>query len=108
MRYQELSLVFPALIDSGAEGNFIRAGGAKQLLIPAEPIHQSLRLSAVDGDPVGQGIIFHRTPHVSMTVSALHSEEIQFYAVILGLPWLRIHDPVISWSDNYLVFSLFS
>ncbi|KAI4888293.1 hypothetical protein NFI96_000532 [Prochilodus magdalenae] len=110
LSYQGLSLTFAALIDSGAEGNFIPTRVAKRLSIPVVTLNPSLRLSAVDGDPVGKGVVSLMTPSVTMAVSALHFEEIRFfvldsseYAVILGLPWLRMHNPVISWADRELV-----
>ncbi|KAI4890785.1 hypothetical protein NFI96_028572, partial [Prochilodus magdalenae] len=110
LRYRGLSLTFPALIESGAEGNFIPTRVAKQLSIPVVTLNHSLRLSAVDGDPVGRGVVSFITPSVTMAVSALHSEEIRFfvldsseYAVILGLPWLKMHNPVVSWADRELV-----
>ncbi|KAI4874718.1 hypothetical protein NFI96_007697 [Prochilodus magdalenae] len=81
LRYRGLSLTFPALIDSGAEGNFIPTRVAKQLSIPVVTLNHSLRLSAVDGDPVGRGVVSFITPSVTMAVSALHSEEIRFFVL---------------------------
>ncbi|KAI4874335.1 hypothetical protein NFI96_004586 [Prochilodus magdalenae] len=65
-----------ALIYSGAEGNFIQARIASQLQIPIVSMDSTLRLSAVDGDPVGQGVISQTTQLVRVDVSALHSEEL--------------------------------
>ncbi|KAI4898691.1 hypothetical protein NFI96_020791 [Prochilodus magdalenae] len=110
LQYQKYSCVFPALIDSGAEGNFIHSQVARQLQLPIITLKHSLRLSAVDGDPVGKGRVSKITVPVTMNVSALHSEKIQFfvldsveYAVILGLSWLKTHDPSISWAEREIV-----
>ncbi|KAI4885455.1 hypothetical protein NFI96_014403 [Prochilodus magdalenae] len=86
LSYQGLSLTFAALIDSGAEGNFIPTRVAKRLSIPVVTLNPSLRLSAVDGDPVGKGVVSLMTPSVTMAVSALHFEEIRFFCPgLLGI-----------------------
>ncbi|XP_036420432.1 uncharacterized protein LOC118803968 [Colossoma macropomum] len=54
------------LIDSGAEGNFIHRSLVEQLQLPVETLQASLRLSAVDGDPVGEGVIDTLTRPVTM------------------------------------------
>uniref|UniRef100_A0A3B1JS24 CCHC-type domain-containing protein n=1 Tax=Astyanax mexicanus TaxID=7994 RepID=A0A3B1JS24_ASTMX len=107
---QSSSFVFPALIDSGAEGNFINEQLARQLLIPLECLENPMKLSAVDGTPVGQGAVSHITTPVQLNVSALHSEEIRFfvmkdtnYQIILGLPWLKRHNPLISWLNCEII-----
>ncbi|XP_049339640.1 uncharacterized protein LOC125804612 [Astyanax mexicanus] len=107
---QSSSFVFPALIDSGAEGNFIHEQLTRQLQIPFEQLENPMRLSAVDGTPVGRGAVSHTTTPVKLNVSALHSEEIRFfvmkdtnYQIILGLPWLKKHNPLISWSNCEII-----
>ncbi|KAI4902633.1 hypothetical protein NFI96_002208 [Prochilodus magdalenae] len=107
---QGSSHVFAALIDSGAEGNFIHARIATQLRVPIVSLDSPLRIAAVDGDPVGKGVVSLTTQLIKMDVSALHSEELRFfvldsseYAIILGLPWLKTHDPLISWSDREIL-----
>ncbi|KAI4894205.1 hypothetical protein NFI96_007185 [Prochilodus magdalenae] len=81
LSYQGLSLTFAARIDSGAEGNFIPT----RVAIPVVTLNHSLRLSAMDGDPVGKGVVSFMTPSVTMAVSALHSEEIHFCPGLLGV-----------------------
>ncbi|KAI4900377.1 hypothetical protein NFI96_000695, partial [Prochilodus magdalenae] len=70
------SHVFAALIDSGAEGNFIHARIATQLRVPIVSLDSPLRIAAVDGDPVGMGVVSLTTQLIKMDVSALHSEEL--------------------------------
>ncbi|KAI4880514.1 hypothetical protein NFI96_007308 [Prochilodus magdalenae] len=108
--YENFSCVFPALIDSGAEGNFMNIQVVKLLQVPVSSLKRPLRLSAVDGDPVGPGYVTSITSPVTMDISALHSEKLPFfvletaeYAVILGLSWLKLHDPSISWSNRDII-----
>ncbi|KAI4895362.1 hypothetical protein NFI96_000963 [Prochilodus magdalenae] len=108
--YENFSCVFPALIDSGAEGNFMNIQVVKLLQVPVNTLKRPLRLSAVDGDPVGPGYVTSITSPVTMDISALHSEKLPFfvletaeYAVILGLSWLKLHDPSISWSNRDII-----
>ncbi|KAI4897414.1 hypothetical protein NFI96_032838 [Prochilodus magdalenae] len=108
--YENFSCVFPALIDSGAEGNFMNIQVVKLLQVPVSTLKRPLRLSAVDGDPVGPGYVTSITSPVTMDISALHSEKLPFfvletaeYAVILGLSWLKLHDPSISWSNRDII-----
>ncbi|KAI4894728.1 hypothetical protein NFI96_008423 [Prochilodus magdalenae] len=110
LSHQTFSCVFPALIDSGAEGNFIHIKVAQRLNLSIQELKRPLRLSAVDGDPVGQGFVSRITAPVSMNTSAPHMEELRFfvldttqYAVILGLSWLQIHNPSISWAKREII-----
>ncbi|XP_049335604.1 uncharacterized protein LOC125802248 [Astyanax mexicanus] len=102
--------VFSALIDSGAEGNFINKTIVDQLKIATTPLEASLKVSALDGGPVGTGTITHKTEPVKLATSFLHVEFISFlildtseFPIILGLPWLKQHDSLISWSDQELL-----
>uniref|UniRef100_A0AAR2IV05 Reverse transcriptase n=1 Tax=Pygocentrus nattereri TaxID=42514 RepID=A0AAR2IV05_PYGNA len=108
--YQTLSLPVPALIDSGAEGNFICADLIQRLGVPTEELRTPLRALALDGKPLGCVPITLQTLPVTLQASALHSEEISFFVLpstdfplVLGFPWLERHDPVISWHSRELV-----
>ncbi|KAK3568350.1 hypothetical protein QTP86_004951 [Hemibagrus guttatus] len=62
-----------ALIDSGAAVNLVDRGLVEELGIPIFPCVPALRITAIDSNPV-----------------------------ILGFPWLRRHDPHISWWSGEL------
>ncbi|KAI4890668.1 hypothetical protein NFI96_002021 [Prochilodus magdalenae] len=83
-----------ALVDSGAEGNFIRARIATQLRIPVVSLDSPLRIAAVDGDPVGKGVVSLTTQLNKMDVSALHSEELSLSvnSTTIGSP--EVKNPV--------------
>ena len=59
------------------------------------------------GGPVGAGTISQITKPLVVQTSALHQETLSFlvleqteFEIILGLPWLEKHNPLISWSDH--------
>ncbi|KAK3568878.1 hypothetical protein QTP86_019106 [Hemibagrus guttatus] len=60
-------------------------------------------VNAVNNKPIGDGIIQQTLP-MQLQVGLFHQETITFYVIdsprheiILGYPWMSIHDPVISW-----------
>ncbi len=98
-----------ALLDSGAAGNFIDSEFVGQLNLKLNPCNSSLAVEALDGRPLSKGKILRLTEPVTLHIGTLHSEEIQFYVIhspthplILGLPWLRTHDPQISWREGQI------
>ncbi len=65
--------------------------------------------SALDGRPLGKGKIIRLTEPVTLHIGTLHSEKIHFYVIqspthplILGHPWLRTHNPQISWREGLI------
>ncbi|KAK3524658.1 hypothetical protein QTP86_000497 [Hemibagrus guttatus] len=99
-----------ALIDSGAAVNLIDRGLVEELEIPIFPCIPALRITAIDSQPIGEGYLKHQTELLEFQVGLFHYEQLAFYVtsspaspVILGLPWLRRHDPHISWRSGELV-----
>lgn len=95
------------LIDSGAAGRFIDQKTAQDLGFPVRPLLRPCHIQSIDGSPIGGGIISHCTAPLVLEVSALHQETIVLYvtdcaqhSVILGLPWLELHNPQVSWADK--------
>ncbi|KAK3575313.1 hypothetical protein QTP86_023431, partial [Hemibagrus guttatus] len=112
-----------ALIDSGAAVNLIDGALVEKLGIPNFPCLPPLRITAIDSRPIGEGYLKHQTelpsgpnfrveilPFWNFRVGLFHQERLAFYVtsslanpVILGFPWLRRHDPQISWRSGELV-----
>uniref|UniRef100_A0A8C9T481 Retrotransposon gag domain-containing protein n=1 Tax=Scleropages formosus TaxID=113540 RepID=A0A8C9T481_SCLFO len=99
-----------ALVDSGAAGCFMDIGFAQSHSIPSKPIGGRLRVTALDGQPLGKGFVDHQTAPVTVRVGVCHQEMLSFYLIsspelplILGFPWLSKHDPVFQWSTGELV-----
>lgn len=98
-----------ALLDSGAAGNFMSSDFALCNHIALIQCSSSLTVEAIDGRPLGSGHIFSITQELLMQIHLFHTERIQFYIlptsntpVILGLPWLRRHDPHVSWKEGQI------
>lgn len=99
-----------ALLDSGAAGNFMSDTFIQEHNITLTSCNSQLTVEALDGRPIGEGTVAHITEEVHMQVGVLHHEQIRFYVihsphnpVILGLPWLRRHNPHISWKEGQIV-----
>ncbi|KAK3530746.1 hypothetical protein QTP70_000808 [Hemibagrus guttatus] len=82
----------------------------EELQIPTIPCMPSLRITAIDSQPIGGGYLTHQTELLDFKVGLFHRERLAFYVtssptnpVILGFPWLRQHDPQISWHKGELV-----
>ncbi|KAM4705173.1 MAM and LDL-receptor class A domain-containing protein 1 [Rhinophrynus dorsalis] len=98
-----------AFVDSGAAGVFLDAGFASKHSIPLVQKAKPSRVSTVDGAPLGKGFVTHETQLLLLQTGILHSETIHLDViqcpsspVILGLPWLRLHNPVIDWSSDQI------
>ncbi|CAJ0934476.1 unnamed protein product [Ranitomeya imitator] len=66
-------------------------------------------LASVDGKPL-QETITQVTLEVELQVGALHKERIAFYVLaglshpmLLGLPWLRNHEPILDWRNGNIL-----
>ncbi|KAI5116006.1 hypothetical protein M0805_004378 [Coniferiporia weirii] len=94
-----------ALIDSGAEGKFIDAKFIIKHRIPTKPLAHPIHVRNVDGTPNQHGTITRftwrlikisgRSITTTFLVTSLGKED-----VILGLPWLKRHNPAIDWTTG--------
>ncbi|KAK3556251.1 hypothetical protein QTP70_007147 [Hemibagrus guttatus] len=99
-----------ALIDSEAAVNLIDGALVERLGIPTFPCLPPLRITAIDSRPIGEGYLKCQTELLDFRVGLFHQKRLAFYVtsspanpVILGFPWLRRHDPQISWCSGELV-----
>ncbi|KAK3548058.1 hypothetical protein QTP70_004282 [Hemibagrus guttatus] len=100
---ENVSFEFTALIDSGSALNLIHQDLITTLNIPIQPCHPPLKVTAVNNKPIGDGILQQTLP-MQLQVGLFHQETITFYVIdsprheiILGYPWLSVHNSVISW-----------
>ncbi len=91
-----------ALLDSGAEGNFMDLTFARKLQIPLRPLTHKISVYALNGQELP--IISFITEDVTLITSGNHTETISFYIldsplapIILGHPWLICHNPKVDW-----------
>jgi len=98
-----------ALVDSGASKNFIYRAYTEASRIQ---IHQKAvpsRVLTVDGSEVTGGPVTHDA-QIHLTINhneddiRLHCITIGNAPIILGLPWLKLHDLVIGWKNHTVKF----
>ncbi|KAL0164214.1 hypothetical protein M9458_039967, partial [Cirrhinus mrigala] len=94
-----------ALIDSGAAGNFIDKDFVKINRLPILSCSSPVAVAALDGRPLGTGRVNHITQDLTLRLEPGHLETIRFFVIsspqtplILGYPWLHLHEPTISWA----------
>ncbi|KAK1796261.1 hypothetical protein P4O66_009342, partial [Electrophorus voltai] len=99
-----------ALVDSGAAGNIVDWDFGKRLGKRAIALPSLLSVQALDGGSVHPGYITHILPCVLLMTNGEHTEHITFYflsslshPIMLGLPWLRAHNPLVTWPDNHIL-----
>lgn len=91
-----------ALVDSGAERNFIDSSLASKLNIEVKLLPDPLHVSALSGQCLPD--ITHVTEPLSLTLSCNHTEKLCFFVflapltpLVLGHSWLLQHNPQIDW-----------
>ena len=94
-----------ALLDSGAEGNFLDHHFAIKHHIPLLPLTQRISVHALNGQDLP--VITLSTAPLTLTTSGNHTETITFYImdsplapIVLGHPWLTQHNPKIDWQHR--------
>lgn len=99
-----------ALLDSGATNSFIDMAFASSVCIPLRSKAVPRALSVIDGRPIASGAITHETLPFQLDIGS-HSESLVLdvtslgqYPIILGISWLKKHDPFVMWSKHEMSF----
>ncbi|MGL5566260.1 MAG: retropepsin-like aspartic protease, partial [Plesiomonas sp.] len=94
-----------ALVDSGAEGNFVDRRRAAEMGIPITALNHPITVQALSGQTLPT--ITHITDPITLIISGNHTETTSFYItdsphapVVLGHPWLVKHSPRVDWGHN--------
>jgi transposase InsO family protein len=98
-----------ALLDSGAQSNYITTRAATQAKLTTTKKRQPYLLTVASGDKMpGQREVDKETTPAFMEIEG-HTESISMdilceatHDIILGLPWLRKHNPRIDWKKQTL------
>ncbi|KAL0150989.1 hypothetical protein M9458_053716 [Cirrhinus mrigala] len=105
--FGEVTINTTALIDSGAAGNFIDATFVAANQVPVSSCFPHVTVAALDGRPLGSGKIRHTTTDLTLRIAPHHHETIRLFVIssphspiILGYPWLNLHEPTIAWNDR--------
>lgn len=98
-----LQLPSSSFLDNAA-GNFIHSALVAKYLLPTIRLIKPLSVSSISGEIVS-GLVRFITATLTLGIGVLHQETISFYVLpkstgfmLLGLPSLRSHAPVINWS----------
>ena len=101
------SVIINAMIDSGATEDFIDREVCNKHRITMIKGKNTRVIYLADGKPRAIGPVTHMTK-VPMDISS-HRElatfqvaNLQNHEVILGMPWLREHNPTSDWNDNII------
>jgi len=98
-----------ALVDSGASEDFVDKAYAEASGIPMQQKVTPRRVLTVDGSEVTSRPVTHDV-QVHLTINhheediRLHHNTIRNAPIILGLPWLKLYDPVIGWKNHTVKF----
>jgi len=99
-----------ALIDCGATGiAFMDQDFARQHQIPLQELKEKKQVEVIDGRPIESGDITH-IAKVGMKIQE-HREHLPMfitklghYPIVLGIPWLRLHDVAVRFASNTVTF----
>jgi hypothetical protein len=98
------------MIDSGASGfAFIDSTFAQSYSLPLHALQYPRKLDVADGSPTSSGSITHLAK-LRLDIANHHESVACFvtklghYPIILGVAWLRRHQPKVDWSLNTVTF----
>jgi len=99
-----------ALIDCGATGiAFMDQDFARHHKIPLQELKEKKQVEVIDGRPIESGDITH-IAKVGMKIQE-HREQLPMfitklghYPIVLGIPWLRLHDVAVRFASNMVTF----
>lgn len=99
---------YHALLDSGAQGNFMSPTTVKQLRLEEKEKRDPYPLRSAEGQPMlyNRGRVDRETDHLSMLVQGRNTPvtfditDIGKWDLILGIPWLRKYNPKIDWTTG--------
>uniref|UniRef100_A0A8P4GRA6 CCHC-type domain-containing protein n=1 Tax=Dicentrarchus labrax TaxID=13489 RepID=A0A8P4GRA6_DICLA len=108
LHWQLNSIPLTALVDSGAEESFIDSAFVLQANIPTIKLPDNQPVNALDGKHLAN--ITRQTIPLTLILSGNHREEISLLVisspntpVVLGYPWLKLHNPQFDWSTGSLI-----
>ncbi|CAJ0931776.1 unnamed protein product [Ranitomeya imitator] len=94
-----------AFVDSGAALNLMDLEFARRCGFDLEPLQCPIPLRGIDATPLAKNKPQYWT-QLTMCMAPAHQEDIRFLVlhnlhdvVVLGLPWLQVHNPVLDWKS---------
>lgn len=105
LRFPHNTLPLQVLVDCGADDNFIDSELCIQADLPTETLPEPKDVLALNGQLLAR--VTHRTAPLTLQLSGNHQEVISLFVIpspttplVLGLPWLKLHNPHIDWSAS--------
>ena len=110
IEHSSCSLDTHLLVDCGASGfTFIDKDYAQRHNLPLHSLKDPRRLEVIDGQTIDSGDITH-VAKVGLDING-HREQLSafvtklgHYPLVLGIPWLRHHNPRIDWEKDSIDF----
>ncbi|OMH85880.1 hypothetical protein AX774_g556 [Zancudomyces culisetae] len=100
------------LIDIGSSENFIDINVAKKLKLLPSPLDIPFSIESIDGNMLSTTGINHVYNDIKVSIGNGHTENINLHPiqsvhghVILGMPWLKKHNPSINWDTFDILFN---
>ncbi|KAK9652865.1 hypothetical protein HCH54_010281 [Aspergillus fumigatus] len=108
---KKIKLPTYALLDTGAEGRgFIDKGWAEDQKLEPIPLEDPITLHTFDGREPENGKITHYV-QMDMRIEDHFEKDARFYIVqlahypvVLGIPWMKVHDPLIRFAAHSITF----
>ena len=101
------------MIDSGAEGVFLDEEFVRENSIPCRDLPNPIKVTNVDGSENISGYIIKTAVVVLKAANGKHTELLRCFvtklggdSLILGLPWLRKHNPDIDWDGGETLWGM--
>ena len=97
-----------ALVDSGASGCFMSTLFAKKIAIDTRPSDRTIQLAdgsitTADGTVTATGSLDAKKGAPIPFTEDYTLTPLESYDIILGMPWLTKHDPVIGWANRSIL-----
>ena len=110
LSFGDQTIATHALIDCGATGiAFVDEDFARHHQLPLTPLQFPRSLEVINGHPISSGDITHvANTHLSILehqeTLPMFVTKLGHYPIVLGIPWLELHDVAIRFSSRTLTF----
>ncbi|KAG0158110.1 hypothetical protein PDIDSM_5623 [Penicillium digitatum] len=101
-----------AMLDSGAEGKrFVDQEWARENGLTLIPLTKPIQLEGFDGQEAECGPITHYVQmHIRISdhrekKACFLATQLAHYPIVLGLPWLKVHDPYVRFAEHSIEFN---
>lgn len=109
LKFNDQQINIFAMIDSGSMANFCDHDFATKHKLPLLKKSKPIEILTVDGSPISSGKVEFKS-EITMNIGP-HLESLSLditrlgqYPIILGMPWLKLHNPSIKWAAHNITF----